>query len=322
MTLVRPPKKEQPSRVLVRMVFLIFLLAVAGMVIWASVNNQNVNLIETVNEDELELSTPERVDGDLVNVVHRGLGDPEVILLHDVDVAGGVLWDGVIAELGADVSAVTIDLPGYGLSARYPEQGPEHTVSSMAEVVSLIVADRFTDRAVIFAGVGLGAEVAAEIAVTRPELVAGLVMVDVNFYGSDGLVRTLEKWPFFGTAITHAFHGAGAWYDRYWAPHCGDGGWCPTRAQVRARELATRIVGTNASLRAFWLTPPSSLVPSLLDEIEAPATLIWSTDGEVPESSVDPVVAAMDDIEVIEVDAWKAHLDEPGIVADAILAFG
>lgn len=322
MTLVAPPKRDKPSRVVLRMLFLIALLALAGLVIWAAVNNQNVTLIESVSQEELELSSPARLGGDTFNVVPNGLGSPQVILLHDVDVAGGVMWDAVINELGPDVSAMTIDLPGYGLSARYPEEGPAHTVSSMAAVVSRIVADRFPDRAVILAGVGLGAEVAAEIAVTRPELVSGLVMVDVDFYGSSGLVRTLERWPFFGTAFTHAFHGAGAWYDRYWAPHCADGGWCPTRAQLRARELATSILGTNASLRAFWLTPPSSFVPSLLEDIQAPATLIWSSDGAVPESSVDRVVAAMSGLEVIEVDVWKAHLEDPGVVADAIIALG
>jgi pimeloyl-ACP methyl ester carboxylesterase len=192
----------------------------------------------------------------------------------------------------------------------------------MADMVSRIVASRFTDRPVIFAGVGLGAEVAAEIAVTEPLMVSGLVMVDVDFYGSGGFVRSLERWPYFGTAFTYAFHGGGAWYDRYWAPHCVEGGWCPTRGQVRARNMATSIVGTIASLRAFWLTPPSSLVPSLLDEIVAPTTLIWSRDGEVPESSVDRVKEAMAGLEVIEVEAWKAHLENPRVVADAIVALG
>lgn len=322
MTLVAPPTKEQPSRAVIRTVFLILLLVFAGFVIWAAVGNQNVGVAETVIQEEIDLPSPAAFRGGIFNVVHNGLGNPQVVLLHDVDVAGSVMWNAVIDELGSTVSAMTIDLPGYGLSARYPEEGPEHTVSWMAEMVGRVVSARLPDRAVIFAGVGLGAEVAAEIAVTQPELVSGLVMVDVDFYGDGGMVRTLEKWPFFGTAFTYAFHGGGAWYDRYWAPFCADGGWCPSRGQVRRRTMATTIIGTNDSLRAFWLTPPSSLVPSLLDEIEAPTTLIWSRDGQVPESSVDRVKEAMADLEVIEVEAWKAHLEEPRIVADAILSHG
>jgi pimeloyl-ACP methyl ester carboxylesterase len=322
MTLVAPPKNERPSRVVLRILALVVMLAVVGVVIWAAVNNQNIGIAETVVQQELEVASPAVYRGDVFNVVHHGLGSPQVVLLHDVDVAGSVMWEGVIDELGVDVSVLTVDLPGYGLSARYPEQGPEHTVSGMAEMVSAVVASRFTDRAVIFAGVGLGAEVAAEIAVTRPEMVSGLVMVDVDFYGNGGIIRALERWPFFGTAFTHAFHGGGAWYDRYWAPHCADGGWCPSRDQVRARNRATTIIGTNASLRAFWLTPASSLVPSLIDDIVAPTTLIWSRDGEVPESSIDRVREAMAGIEVVEVEAWKAHLEDPRLVADAILAYG
>ncbi|HLF59918.1 MAG TPA: alpha/beta hydrolase [Acidimicrobiia bacterium] len=322
MSLQPPPKAPAaPTRVAARLVGLILLMAVAGTVIWAVVTNQRIDLIEVTAIEELDRTVVDTSYGTALSVVQQGEGATQVILLHDADVAGGILWDAVVADLGADVTAVRIDLPGFGLSDRVPEEGSQHTVAVMAEMVAELAEARF-DGPVVFAGVGLGGEVAAEIGVTYPDLVVGLVLVDVDFNESGDWVEFMEKLPFFGPPVTFSFEGAGRFSAGRWAPNCGDGGWCPTPDQVSARDRAETVQNTTESIRSYRKTPAASVVPSKLNEITAPTYFIWSEEGDVPQESVDLVVEALPDMEVKAVPVWKAHLEAPDVVANAILTVG
>lgn len=315
-----PPKADAPSRVLLRIVVLILLVVAAGIIVWTAVTRQRMDLIEDVFLEDLELDRLVTVDGTGLNVVREGEGPVPVVLLHDIDVAGGVTWDGVVARLDPTLEVMRIDLPGFGLSERIPTEGGRHTVASMAEQLAGVI-EQSIGRPVIIAGVGLGGEVGAEIAVTQPELVAGLVMVDVDFYKPDGWSEFVQKLPWVGTAATFALETAGPFAGDRWAPNCETGGWCPTRSQVEARDLAERVIDTAESIRAFRRTPAASQVPSKLSEITAPVSYLWSQQGDVPRESVDRVQEALPaaDFEVLA-DDWKAHLDSPEAVAGAIAA--
>lgn len=315
-----PPKEEAPSRVLARMVVLIVLVVGAGFAVWAAVIQQRIDLTEDVSLTELELDPIITANGAWLNVVREGDGTVPLVLLHDIDVAGNVTWDGVAAILDERFSVLRVDLPGFGLSERIPFEGARHTVASMAVEVGDAIAQTF-DEPVVIAGVGLGGEVAAEIAVIAPEMVSGVVLVDVDFYKADGWVEFVEKLPWFGTAATFAFETDGSFSVDRWAPNCASDGWCPTRSQVVARDLAETIDGTTDSIRAFRRTPAASLVPSKLSEITVPVHFVWSQQGEVPRESVDRVLEALPDTEVgVLADAWKAHLEFPRDVASAIAA--
>ncbi|MEX2250880.1 MAG: alpha/beta hydrolase [Acidimicrobiia bacterium] len=314
-----PPRAEAPTRVVARFVGLILLLALAGTAIWAVVTNQRIDLIEVTTTEDLDRSAIVTSDGTALHVVQEGTGAIPVVLLHDVDLAGGILWDGVVTALGADVSALRIDLPGFGLSDRVPEEGSRHTVAGMAEMVSEVVGARF-DGPVVFAGVGLGGEVAAEIAVIHPDLVSGLVMVDVDFDKADGWVEFMQKLPFYGRPVTFSFEGAGRFAADRWAPNCEADGWCPTLEQVERRDLTETLKNTSESMRAFRRTPAASVVPSKLNEITAPTFYVWSQEGDVPRESVDLIEQALPDMQVEVAQVWKAHLEAPDVVANAILA--
>jgi pimeloyl-ACP methyl ester carboxylesterase len=188
----------------------------------------------------------------------------------------------------------------------------------MAEEVSDVIRQTYGDG-VLIAGVGLGGEVAAEIAATQPALVSGLVMVDVDFYKSEGWAELVERLPWVGTAATYALETAGTLANDRWAPNCEAGGWCPTSSQMAARDLAETVVGTSQSIHAFRRTPAASQVPSKLSEITVPTQYLWSQAGNVPRDSVDKVQQAMPGaaFEVVP-DAWRAHLDSPDMVAAAI----
>ncbi|HEU5114083.1 MAG TPA: alpha/beta hydrolase [Acidimicrobiia bacterium] len=316
-----PPKAETTSRVFLRFVVLVVLLIAVAAAIWTTVTLDRIELIEDVALEDVEHATVVTAGDTVLNVVRSGEGTVPLVLLHDVDVAGGVLWDGVAAELDPRFSVMRVDLPGFGLSERIPQEGSRHTVASMAEEVADAIRQTFDQPAVV-AGVGLGGEVAAEIAVTQPDLLAGLVMVDVDFYKPREWDEFVERLPWFGTAATYALETGGPLADGRWAPNCESGGWCPTPSQIAARDLAETIVDTSESIHFFRRTPAASQVPSKLGEITTPTFYLWSQAGEVPRESVDRVQEAMPaaTVEVVA-DAWKVHLDTPGVVAATVAGF-
>lgn len=68
------------------------------------------------------------------------------------------------------------------------------------------------------------------------------------------------------------------------------------------------------------MTDPASDVPSRLGVITTPTVFVWSQKGAVPEDSVDRVISVVPGITLERIDAFQAHLDEPGLVAGLIQA--
>lgn len=320
-SLQKPPEEDRPTRVVARILVLVILLLGVGLAVWTAVTGQRIELTETESLASIEGRDVTEAGGLDINVVEEVGGPVPVVFLHDADVAGGVLWDATVDRLGDRFKAVRVDLPGFGLSERVPDPGSGHTVASMAEVVSEVIAERF-EIPVVAAGAGLGGEVAAEIAVTRPELVRGVVMIDVDFWSEQGWLHFFETAPWVGRAVVHTFEAGGRLGTDRWAPNCDDGGWCPTASQAEARELAASVENTTDSIKAFLETPASSLVPSDLDEIAAPVAYVWSTEGDVPASSVEMTEEPLSDLALYESDAWKVQLEDPATVAEAIEAVG
>jgi pimeloyl-ACP methyl ester carboxylesterase len=296
---------------------LVVLVLAAGLTVWTSVTNQRIDLIEDVPAREIELIDFTMVGNLRINVVTEPGGVVPVILLHDRDVAGGVTLDDVAGGLEGRFQAVRLDLPGYGLSDRLPSEGLGHTVASMAQVVSAVIEERFAIPVVI-AGVGFGGRVAAEVAVSSPDLVRGVVLIDVDFWEEDGWIERIERLPWVGRAVTFSFETGGRFAMDMWAPNCAEGGWCPRQNQIAARGITTTIRGSTDSIRSSLRTQPSSLVPSDLAKIVAPVAYVWSRDGDVPFDSVERVKKELPNMTVTEVDAWQAHLESPGAVIDAI----
>lgn len=315
----QPPKREQPTRIILKMVVLVVLLFGVGTVIWAETIHSRIPLIERDNVDALGLEPAvfTTVNGRTLYVVDRTAGSVPVLLLHDVDVAGSVVMDGVVEAVGDDIRLVTADLPGFGLSQRIPEQGTPHTVAQMARDLILVIENRFTDPVVV-AGVGLGGEVAAEIAATRGDLVRGLVLVDVDFWKNDTWRQRSQRLPWIGRANTFNHETSGNSAAENWAPFCAEGGWCPTSDQVGRRGITASIRGTTDSINAFHRTPRSSFVPDDLDLISVPTVYVWSANGTVPRSSVDRIDAEIAGMTITEANVFQAHLETPAQVGAAI----
>lgn len=313
-----PPKEETASRIAARMAVLVVLLMMFGVFIWAAVINQQIPLVEDLRIDAVEGLEFEVTEGATFRVDDRGDGETPVFMLHDVNVAGGVMFDSLVNSLEGQARTVAVDLPGFGFSTRFPFEGPVHTVSGMAERLVPVIEAR-SGGPVILVGVGMGGKVAAELAASRPDLVTGLVMIDVDFYEDHGgWVQAFERMPWLGTAVTYAFEVSGAFSDSSRHPYCDQGGHCLTLQQSRVRELAAEVAGTSYSLQAFRSTPPAAIVPSRFVDISAPTIVVWSSKGPVSEDSIDRLVEDVAGASLETVDAFEAIHEAPGRVAALI----
>jgi pimeloyl-ACP methyl ester carboxylesterase len=319
MGLTQPPKQAKTTRVFFRLVFLVLLVAAAGVAIWNASTEQSVDLLERTTIGSLGLDPTTLVTvGDLeIRVVDLSAAPAPVILLHDVDVAGSVIFDQLVPLVEGNFRPVTFDLPGFGLSQRMTQPGTHHTVAAMAGVLADVIADRY-GAPVVVVGVGLGGKVAAETAVRRPDLVRGLVMVDVDFWQVDGWRQRVQRLPWIGHSMTYTYETSGRLATRTWAPNCDEGGWCPTPQQVANRNVTATIAGSTDSINAFYKTPAASLVPSDLAEIETPVAYVWSLRGDVPRESVERIKAAIPHAVITDVDVWKTHLEAPEEIMNAV----
>jgi pimeloyl-ACP methyl ester carboxylesterase len=121
-----------------------------------------------------ELPAVERIDTAAISALKFGESAPRVVFLH----GGGQnahTWDTVIIGLGEP--ALSIDLPGHGRSAwrEDGDYGPKLNATAVEPVVRAFAPD-----ADLVVGMSLGGLTALRLAVTAPELVRKLVLVDVT----------------------------------------------------------------------------------------------------------------------------------------------
>ena len=130
------------------------------------------------NAEQAGVSGPlppvERLERGDISALRWGAEPAKVVFLH----GGGQnahTWDTVILGLG--LPALAIDLPGHGHSAWRADgdYGPKLNAEAVAPVITELAPD-----ADLVVGMSLGGLTAMRLAVTRPELVRRLVMVDVT----------------------------------------------------------------------------------------------------------------------------------------------
>lgn len=120
------------------------------------------------------LPTVERINSAAISALKFGDAPPRVVFLH----GGGQnahTWDTVIIGLGEP--ALSIDLPGHGRSAwrEDGDYGPKLNATAVEPVVRAFAPD-----ADLVVGMSLGGLTALRLAVTAPDLVRKLVLVDVT----------------------------------------------------------------------------------------------------------------------------------------------
>lgn len=110
--------------------------------------------------------------GVTIHYTHEGRG-PALLLLHNGGTSS-TIWRHQVAELVSDHAVIAVDLPGFGQSPR-----PALAVG-LADLVELVAAllDVLDPGRVLVVGNCMGSNIAAGLARSRPDLVAGLVLIN------------------------------------------------------------------------------------------------------------------------------------------------
>ncbi|NCT85229.1 MAG: alpha/beta fold hydrolase [Comamonadaceae bacterium] len=116
------------------------------------------------------------IDGLLVHYRDEGpSGDPlPLVLLHGTS-ASLHTWEGWVAELKPTRRVISLDLPGFGLTG--PNADNDYSDARYVAFVRQFLSRLGVGRAIV-AGNSLGGEIAWQLALADPPLVAGLVLVD------------------------------------------------------------------------------------------------------------------------------------------------
>ncbi len=142
-----------------------------------------------------ELADPDSrfvpVGGVRIHYKEMGQGEPAILLLHGFG-ASTFSWRRVLAPLSRLGRTVAYDRPGFGLTHRprtRPSQANPYTLEEQARLLVQLM-DRLGIQRAVLVGNSMGGVVAAQAALTHPERVAGLVLVDAAIY----LLRHIPGW--------------------------------------------------------------------------------------------------------------------------------
>lgn len=102
--------------------------------------------------------------GDVLILIHGGNGS-----LH--------VWERMVEDLSHDFRVVSLDLPGHGLTGA--NQTDDYSPDAMADAIETVMNELAIDKAV-WIGNSFGGWVAWRGALSRPERVSGLVLVDAS----------------------------------------------------------------------------------------------------------------------------------------------
>jgi 3-oxoadipate enol-lactonase len=108
-------------------------------------------------------------------------GAPCLVLVHSLALDHSI-WDGVVTALGGGVDVLTYDCRGHGASSK--PAGPYTTALFAADLRDLLAAAGWEHAFV--AGASMGGSVALQFAVSYPEMLDGLGLIDTTaWYGAD-----------------------------------------------------------------------------------------------------------------------------------------
>jgi pimeloyl-ACP methyl ester carboxylesterase len=123
-----------------------------------------------------------------VRAVRAGTGDTTLLLLHGYG-ESLTTWRAVFDPLSESARVIAIDLPGFGVSAK-PDSA--YSLGVMTARLSHFV-DRWTSGTLVVVGHSMGGELAASLALARPDRVSLLVLIAPAGYrvGLGGLVDSM-----------------------------------------------------------------------------------------------------------------------------------
>lgn len=238
----------------------------------------------------------------------RGSG-PKVVLLpsggHDRSD-----YDELRARLDG-VTTIAMDWPGHGDAPAPTQPG---SVTAWADVAEQFVAHVAPEGAIV-AGNSIGGFSAGRLAARRPELVAGLAIIDGGGWDPPNVAAKTF------CALMGRRRFLAAIYPRFSATYMR----ARTDADRRARQRAianTRKPETLRSLSGLWASFPTAAHDLTQRPITVPTTIIWGLhDPVIPVAVGRRAAQQISGAALVEVDAGHApHTTDPDAVARALQA--
>lgn len=280
MTLREPPKVPRTTKLIGRIVGLVLLVSAFALVVWTAATNQQAAAIE--RSDPLVHAPGEHVSasGILFHVRTFGGGSPMTLLIHDDTVSGGAQLTAFANELAESGRRVIVpDLLGYGFSSRPDEPGRGLSTTGLTESLAQLLEEMAVPPVEVI-GFGWGGEVAAELAVTRPDLVVRLVFVDTPSLPvpTDGWHSLMALPLGVGEAVAYTREGAGEAAAERFRTECASWAACNGPEVAEEYRRATEIPGTARAVWARRASSPATVAAARLTEIDIPVMVV-AVDG-------------------------------------------
>lgn len=231
-------------------------------------------------------------------------GVPRVVLLHGFTQTG-VSWRPVVELLGSDVDVVTPDLPGHGTAGDVRLD----LAGTAAHVADL--GGRAT-----YVGYSMGGRVALRLALDRPDLVAGLVLVGATAGIDEPAERAARREADEALARRIEAEGVDAFLADWLAQPLFAG--LTPAPEDRAARRANTAAGLAASLR---LSGTGTMDPPWWDElgrIDVPTTVVVGERDAKFRALGERLVAGIGPrarLAVVAGAGHACHLEAPEIVA-------
>jgi pimeloyl-ACP methyl ester carboxylesterase len=276
------------------------------------------------------------VDGVKLHYFSGGTGSP-LVLVHGLGSSAAVEFFYNLEPLAAQHRVIAIDLPGFGQSEK---PALEYTIDLFVKAVSDLMASEGVGRAAVM-GVSMGGRVALGLALTDPEQVERLILVDALGVGPPRrvlayrilLTKGLGELTLSGTAralrrmnpaTIRRFWG---WYlnrpggvESIWSnQRIADHGALLSRPEYRAAYLsALRSIAGMRSLR------DGVVVESRLSELRMPTLLVWGRHDHIfPPSHAEVAVKRLPQgrMEIFEDSGHTPQMEEPDRFNRLVLEF-
>ncbi len=256
------------------------------------------------------------VESQGIRIVFDDLGKGVPVVLTHSFLCSGEMWAPVLPALAARARVVNVDLRGHGRSAPSPRS---FTLYDMVGDVLAVLDSLGIERAV-WAGLSIGGMISLRAALTVPNRVAGLVLLDTDAgpehpkvrlkYRAMGLGAHLVGLRPFVPSVLPLMFGSTTLTTR---PELV--------AEWRVRFAAVHVPSMLATLGA--LVRRDDLRPRL-GEIRTPAmVLVGDEDTTLPPARASQIHAGIfgSRLEVIPRAGHLSALEQPDAVSDAILSF-
>ncbi|WP_281968537.1 alpha/beta fold hydrolase [Roseovarius nanhaiticus] len=205
-----------------------------------------------------------------------GQGPRAALMIH-CSLAETAIWGGMARELSGAATMIAFDQPGHGRSADWDGRGE---LSAICTDIAADFAERDAPMDVI--GHSFGGVIALRLAMTRPDLVRSLVMIEPVFFAAalrDGAatgVEQVEEMAAFEAAMqTGDLDAAARGFISAWGGGRPWDSFAP-EAQARIRAQMPVIASTRPAL---YDDAGGLLAPGALEALQTPVLLLEGSEA-------------------------------------------